>query len=107
MNIETIESELSTGQIPPQRLAEMKDWLSAQSSRLMDRQLELQMYYAYFYNSVRTDHKSDKSVLMAWRAKDEGKEEMKLEVTQKKIKTLREAVSSHLRVHSDQARNMY
>lgn len=106
MNLETIESEMRTGQVPPQRLAEMKDWLAAESSSLMDRQLELQLRYADFYE-VHKPETTDKGVLQKWRRTAQGMEELTLETRQKKIKNLREAISSHLRVADNQARNLY
>ena len=107
MNLETIEKELKTGQASPHRLAEMKDWLAGESSSMMDRQLELTMLYAKYFNDIRGEYKSDKAVRMAWIGGEWGKEEMELETRQRKIKVLREAISSHIRVASDEARNLY
>ncbi|HYF04602.1 MAG TPA: hypothetical protein VEA59_00355 [Patescibacteria group bacterium] len=107
MDIQQIEQELKTGQVSPPRLAEMKDYLAAESSTIMDRQLELHMLYAKWFQNHRGLHKSDKSAYLAWCADELGKEELILETRQKKIKVLREAISSHLRVASDAARNMY
>ena len=107
MNIDEITQELKTGQVNPPRLAEMKDWLAGESSTIMDRQLELQQDYARFYSLKREGVKSDKAVKMLWQALPDGIEEMILETRQKKIKVLREAISSHLRVAEGVARNMY
>lgn len=104
--LQDIEKELATGQIPPHRLAEFKDWLAAESSTLMDRQLELQLRYADFYEVHKPD-KTDKGVLQSWLRTAQGMEGLTLETRQKKIKVLREAISSHLRVASDQAHNLY
>ena len=106
MNLEIIETELRTGQVPPPRLAEMKDWLASESSTLMDRQLELQIAYANFYEICKPNN-TDKGVLQAWRRTGQGLEDLKLDTAQKKIKVLREAISSHLRVAESQARNLY
>lgn len=107
MDIIAIEKELKLGQVAPHKLAEMKDWLAGYSSSLMDKQLELQLNYAQYFEVVRETVKSDKAVKMEWLRTNEGKQEAELETIQKKIKLLREAISSHLRVADNQARNLY
>lgn len=107
MDIKIIEEELKTGQVSPPRLAEMRDWLAGSCSSMMDRQLELQVLYADYFNFFRSDNKSDKSTSLKWEVKAEGKEQLQLETTQKKIKVLLQAISSHLRVHENMARNIY
>lgn len=107
MNLEIVESNLKDGQVPPHKLAIMKDWLAGYSSSLMDRQLALQLNYATYFKLNREKVKSDKALKMEWLNTESGKEESELEVIQKKIKLLREAISSHLRVADNQARNLY
>lgn len=107
MDIKTIEEDLKTGQVPPPKLAEYRDWLSGTSSSMMDRQLELQIKYAENYKRIRELVDSDKAALMFWQDSQEGKEEMCLDTMQKKIKVLLQAISSHLRVHENMARNIY
>lgn len=107
MNIKIIEEELKTGQVNPPRLAEMKDYLAVVSSEFMDRQLQLQLEYADWFSTNRDNYKSDKAARLGWQAIHQGREELTLETRQKRIKVLREAISSHLRVASDSARNMY
>ena len=48
MNLQQIEEELKTGQVNPQRLAEMRDWLAVESSSKMDRQDELVETFKFF-----------------------------------------------------------
>lgn len=109
MNFETklneIQEALKVGQVTPGELAAMKDFLAGYSSSLMERQLQLQLQYASFFRLIREHKGSDKAVLMDWRNGDMGKEELTLEVTQKRIKTLMGAISSHLRVAHDEAYN--
>lgn len=107
MNLQDIQEVLKTGQNSPAWLASVKDWLAGESSTLMDEQLKLQTQYAGYFAAFRDTVKSDKAIHMRWRHTDEGKREMELETLQRKIKVLREAISSHLRVLSDQARNLY
>lgn len=107
MDIPTIIENLKVGQNSPAWLAEAKDWLAGHSSSLMDRQIELQKIYASYFILERTEVKSDRAVLMLWRTSISGQEELNLENEQRKIKVLREAISSHLRVHDNQARNLY
>lgn len=107
MNLEIITKELSVGQVAPERLAQMKDYLAAFSASLMDRQLELQLEFAGWFQTNRERFKSDKAAQLEWETSDRGVEQLTLETRQKKIKVLREAISSHLRVASDQARNLF
>ncbi len=107
MNLELIEQQLKLGQTPPPLLADYKDWLSAEASSLMDRQAELTILFSDWFFENRKDHKSDKACQIAWYTKDEGREQLLLETRQRKIKTLREAISSHLRIASDMARNLF
>lgn len=105
--LEVIENALRVGQVAPPTLASYKDWLAAESSTLMDKQLERQLSYASYYEAHREAYKSDKGLLQAWRRTAEGREELMLDTAQKKIKVLREAISSHLRVADNAARNLY
>lgn len=107
MDILAIEKELKLGQVAPQKLAEMKDYLASYSSSLMDRQLELQIHYSDYFKAIRPNVKSDKAVKMEWLTTNNGREELEIETIQRKIKLLREAISSHLRVADNQARNLY
>lgn len=105
MNLETIEQELITGQVVPKRLVEFSDWLSATSSSLMDRQLELQLMYAEYFHAQREFHDSDKATDNAWKRNIAGNEQLKLETTQKKIKILLQTIGRHLRVNHAEAYN--
>lgn len=105
MNIELIEERLKIGQVSPDELAKMKDWLAVESSSLMDRQDQLIDLYADYFHAQREFHKSDKACDNAWNIREEGREQRKLETYQKRIKVLREAISSHLRVAHDQTYN--
>jgi hypothetical protein len=107
MTIETIQKDLAGGQVPPPTLAEYRDFLAATQTALMDRLMELQFLYTKFFNSNRFVHKSDTAVKMAWRGTPEGEEEIKLETKFKQIKLLIGAISSHLRVAENVARNLY
>jgi hypothetical protein len=107
MTIQEIEEILKIGQCPPTWLAEAKDWLASESSTLMDRQLELQIKFAEYFKEMREKFQSDNAVRMTWVTEPLGIEQISLETQQRKIKVLREAISSHLRVASDQARNLY
>jgi hypothetical protein len=107
MDIETIERELKTGQVPPPRLAEMRDWLSVEASSKMDRQDQLVDLYADYFHVNRASFKSDKACDNAWDLTDLGREQRRLETYQKRIKLLIATIASHLRVASDAARNLY
>ena len=107
MTINDIEKELEIGQVNPHRLSEFRDWLSAQSSAMMDRQLELQLIYSQFFYDNRPKWKSDKALLMEWRITKAGSEELELEISQKKITILLRAIASHLSVLNNSARNLY
>jgi len=106
MNLETIEQELRTGQVPPPRLAELRDFLAVESSSKMDRQDQLIDLYADYFHANRVLHKSDKATDNAWGMTDLGKEQRRLETYQKRIKLLIGTISSHLRVAELQARNL-
>jgi hypothetical protein len=60
MNIAFIEETLRKGQVPPPLLAEMRDWLSVESSSRMDRQDELIDLYADWFHANREKFKSEK-----------------------------------------------
>jgi len=107
MEIATIEQELKTGQVEPGRLAQMKDWLSAESSSLMDRQDELIDEYNLFFFAHRKDYKSDKGTDNAWAITEKGREQRKLETWQLKAKRLISAINSHLEVANNQAFGRY
>jgi hypothetical protein len=105
MEIKTIAEELKIGQVEPGRLAEMSDWLAGTSSSLMDRQLELQVLYAEYFDVQREFHDSDKATDNAWKRNKAGLEQLQLETTQKKIKVLLQTIGRHLKVAHDQAYN--
>ena len=107
MTIKEIEEKLKEGQVNPQELAEMSDFLAGTSSSLMDRQLELQKQYADYFTTLRKNFQSDKAVLMDWQSSASGMEQLELETTQKKIKTLSQTIGRHLKVAHDQAYNRY
>lgn len=107
MDIPSIEERLKLGQVTPGEIAYMKDYLSGVSSQYMDRELQLKMMFADFFVLKKPELGSDKHVQMAWNATEHGKEELVLKNKQAKIKVLLSALGSHLKVFSDQARNMY
>jgi len=107
MTIKEIQEQLKVGQVSPPQLAEMKDYLASISSEFLDRQLELHKEYADYFSINRSSHKSDNGCKLAFNRTDSGKLQLELDNTQRKIKVLREAISSHIRVYSDAARNMY
>lgn len=107
MNLETIERDLKLGQQPPHVLAEYRDYLAAESSSKMDRQDELIDLYADWFHVNREKHKSDKSCDNEWGRTELGREMRRLKTYQGRIKLLIGTIVSHLRVASDQARNLY
>lgn len=107
MNLDNIEKELAQGQVSPPRLAEMRDWMAAYSSSLMDRQDQLVDLYADWFHLNRPNYKSDKACDNAWDRTEAGKEQRRLETLQKRLKLLIAAVASHVRIASDQARNLF
>lgn len=107
MDISIIEQELKTGQVAPERLAQMSDYLAGTSSSLMDEELHIQNTYAEFFKIHRETVKSDKALLMLFRTTGIGKRQMEVETTQKKIKVLSQTIGRHLKVAHDQAYNRY
>jgi hypothetical protein len=88
-------------------LADAKDWLAGTSATLMDEQLQIQLAYSQYFLMHRNEYKSDNALRQSWYALPAGKRQLEIETEQRRIKVLREAISSHLRVASDAARNLY
>lgn len=107
MNIDQIQKELKTGQVAPHTLAQYKDFLAASASEILDEQLSLQLGYSQYFMENRDKYKSDNALRQSWSLKEEGKRELTLHTMQKRIKSLVGAISSHLRLSSEEARNIY
>lgn len=102
-----IEKELATGQIPPQRLADMRAELSAIYSEIAGILEEVLATKAKKWVEMRKEQKSDKSTDILWDSSDEGIREMKCRIRLKRCEKLTGAVKSLLDVAMGQARNQF
>lgn len=107
MNLNTIQDLLKNPQATPRQLAEAKDWLAGEASYLLEKELGLNLQYAVFFNAERPNYQSDKQVQKLWETTPLGIDHLTVQNTQKRIKLLISAISSHLKVLNDESYNRY
>jgi hypothetical protein len=105
--IELIEQKLQQGQNSPHDLAEMRAFLASAYSFYTGKLQEILERKPQTWILTRPNHKSDTATDRAWEATIDGIEEMKNNLTLKRIDKLMSGINSLLKVAEGEAKNIF
>lgn len=107
MNLQEIQTELEGGQVSPHTLAEYRIILSGKYSRAAELLSNILKDKPVKWLELREKYKSSKETDMAWEMTEEGKKENEFKFMLRRIDKMTSAISSLLKVKSDEVRNLY
>ena len=105
-SVDYVESRMRAGTITPHEMAEFRVYLAGEYSFQSTLLEKILLSKPERWMKMRDDHKSDTATERAWEATEEGKREMSLKFTLKKIEKMLSAASSAIRIATEEARNV-
>lgn len=108
MTLFEIEQEfLTTSDVNPARLAELRVILSAKYAEASNELEKILLSKPSIWNELRKDQKSDTATERQWEASEYGLGELKWKMTLKKIEKMMSAAKTMIDVRTNEARNLY
>lgn len=92
---------------PPHQIAEDRMTLSEEYSRLSDELGDLMELQAVYFNTERTNHKSDKATERAFDTTPSGIRANRIKLRLKAIEKELSATNTYLRLLENQGKNLY
>lgn len=104
--LEEVEKRMREGVMTPHEMADMRIYLAGEYSYLSGQLERILFSKPEKWMTLREGTKSDTSAERAWDATEDGKQEMSIRLTLKRIEKMLSAANSALRIAEQEARNV-